>query len=779
MSTHPLIAADPNGVTPLLRYDLPDPTSYSGRQYTTLEFSQPISGVPFDDAGQQALVFKSGLPPLGADGRPLSPPDPPQPIDPGAGPNVVLHGLGLMSAGQGLLPGGRSRRILSDGSPAPADGAGGGEVDGTGIGKNSHPLPDRAPSITMTAPLPGQTISTSQVAAHLRTVGISKAPTVTFSFAGQDQDFAAQAEQGGTPIARLWTATWGVPDGAIGVLVITAKATDESGMTTAASVQLSLIKATGQAPTLVVLSPQPGQGIFLAGAPSGTVTVTGTATPAVVGQQVDVHTTCAGPQGIASQSAQTAGDGTFSIGINGLVPGSYQLTVTATTAGQNAPTETSLGFSIYAGDQVVEPHQRLMLAESLTLSNFPIDYGAGRAIQTFCLLPGEKTTLTVKSYRSITDTSNETRSVLDSAEDTQQAEFSTQINDESSSRSADEEALKWGVEAKGQAAWGWGSASVGVNLSSSSTTSREDTIKAVNTATTKNAASASAKREVQVSSAQSTTTTETDENSVVREISNINVGRTLNFVFRQLNQNFASLLHLTEIRIGYLRVEPSQNDPTVAVYAYRESTLTELDALLRDVLVPAAVNPVRLIILQCIDAIRDYQGNLANVTEEWTSTGLPLRDPQTGLIVRDTNGQPIPDPGTVTVTRFRPALSSNWPLPGDGNRTIAVGGVLLSAEVHALRTDGLIVEAILGGGDGLDDYNTRLQAQAVRARTLDNDAKAAESGLAKERILREQLARTSLQDLPDDARAAAYAEMFPAWFLPGVPGNEQPSPPTS
>ena len=43
--------------------------------------------------------------------------------------------------------------------------------------------------------------------------------------------------------------------------------------------------------------------------------------------------------------------------------------------------------------------------------------------------------------------------------------------------------------------------------------------------------------------------TETGEETVIeRELANINVGRTLNFAFRQMNQEFYSFLHLVDVR---------------------------------------------------------------------------------------------------------------------------------------------------------------------------------------------------------------------------------------
>lgn len=69
--------------------------------------------------------------------------------------------------------------------------------------------------------------------------------------------------------------------------------------------------------------------------------------------------------------------------------------------------------------------------------------------------------------------------------------------------------------------------------------------------TQKQAASSSAKRDVEVNSNFQTTSEEGVETATTREIQNINVGRTLNFTFRQMNQEFITLLHLVDVRVAF------------------------------------------------------------------------------------------------------------------------------------------------------------------------------------------------------------------------------------
>ena len=63
---------------------------------------------------------------------------------------------------------------------------------------------------------------------------------------------------------------------------------------------------------------------------------------------------------------------------------------------------------------------------------------------------------------------------------------------------------------------------------------------------------------------------ETEEQTEIgREIENINVGRTLNFVFRQMNQEFITILHLVDVRVAYFNGDPDYT---------REVTLPQLDS---------------------------------------------------------------------------------------------------------------------------------------------------------------------------------------------------------
>ena len=87
--------------------------------------------------------------------------------------------------------------------------------------------------------------------------------------------------------------------------------------------------------------------------------------------------------------------------------------------------------------------------------------------------------------------------------------------------------------------------------------------------------------------------------------------------------------------------------------------------------------------------------------------------------LKDRNGKMIPFSNYL---RMRKDYTSTFIDEASGTR-ITVPGVIMSANTHIPGTEGVIVEALLGHGDGLDSYSHGLQEQAVRARELENTAR--------------------------------------------------------
>jgi hypothetical protein len=449
-------------------------------------------------------------------------------------------------------------------------------------------------------------------------------------------------------------------------------------------------------------------------------------------------------------------------------------------------------------------YQQFYLVEEYRLSSFYGNYGAGRTIKTLSLLPGEHNKIVVKSFRSTSQSVKETSSVLDSfskqtAEDFQDAIESETTNKDASTRH-DEGFIN--VEVAGN--WGTGNAKVSGGFKGSSNSAREQTAKNVSKALQKHALQASAKRDVKVEHSTDSLSESGEESGSERDIRNVNVGNTLNFVFRQMNQEHVSLLCLTDIKVAF-------SNSTYG--SFRQVPLSQIDELLRDYIpnadgpidpahpedyspafpagfTPSAKTPLppgwmtridyvrRTILTECQNVL-DYRGALVPVVESVSpgatattaviakacaaeraalaarASGRPVPSKPTLLAesvasrIPPTRGQPRPF--AAPYVRFKRTLTTTYT---GGANAFTAPGVVLAATHNIMRTDGVIVDAILGQGDGLDPYSHGVQDEAIRAKAIAADALAAQLALEE--------ARQKVVAKRDQTAATLVTQMFPA-----------------
>lgn len=157
------------------------------------------------------------------------------------------------------------------------------------------------------------------------------------------------------------------------------------------------------------------------------------------------------------------------------------------------------------------------------------------------------------------------------------------------------------AQAQAQGNWGWGSASVSVSggVSGSSNSAREELSKNITNAVSQNTARASAKRDVQVDTSLDVKLEEGEEEAVERTLTNVNVSRTLNFVFSQMNQEYVTLLHLVDVRVAFFNGHAESRD---------EVPLADLDRLLADCVEPGHIDQTRKLVPEALYGISDYQG---------------------------------------------------------------------------------------------------------------------------------------------------------------------------
>jgi hypothetical protein len=439
--------------------------------------------------------------------------------------------------------------------------------------------------------------------------------------------------------------------------------------------------------------------------PEAVVTFTGSATP---------------PAGAAIQSVQV------------------QIGASATTAA-NATPDPSAGWAKWTADQVLvgygpqtatvtvmasnntsvtqtvnlvlapfEPrlwlYSKLVIIEDMRVTNFPRQYGRGKVLRTFSLLPGETTNISVSSYSTSETTTTDTSSIFDELSDNTSSDYDTSIADEQTDKQSQTDSTAWGVAAKASASWGWGSADISGNYKSDSNSAREDTRKAVKAATEKHAAQRSSRRSIQVNAENQQTSTTGTTQAISRQITNINVSRTLNFIFYQLNQDYVSLLHLVDTRIGYVSAFLSLLDGTT-IFDYQEVTVSDLPLLLATAIRSEFQAEVNGNVNDVLNNVVDY----ADVRHALTETVVPTDE---------VTGAPAPE---AAYFRFRRNLSGSWVDPDTGE-TRTVPGVIIGVTTVTMRTDGVLVDSALGQNLAIDDYNVGLQNASLAQRQLANAA---------------------------------------------------------
>lgn len=358
-----------------------------------------------------------------------------------------------------------------------------------------------------------------------------------------------------------------------------------------------------------------------------------------------------------------------------------------------------------------EPDPHLYLVETFRLTSYLGDYGAGRIVKTFSLLPGEITKISVKTFRQTESTRKSASSVLDSFTKESASDLETSLLTEQSDQKSYAKTTEYYAEASGGASWGFGSASGKAGTKGSTNATRQEAVKNVSNATQKHSSRASAKREVEIDTSFEVSQKENEEVSIERQVENINLSRTLNFVFRQMNQEFITFLHLADVRVGFFNGDGKSR---------REVPLSGLEGLLEEVVKPASRNQVRDIILEQLSAVRDYEGNLVNIVKTVSiGQGDEYRQFDTSLVTDFTDRH---------------------------NRQHKIPGVLLKVDYLVMRTEGVIVEALLGQGQALDRYAEQLQGLEVARRRAEAE---------KDRQMARQLELTNdVIESGDEARAA-------------------------
>lgn len=196
----------------------------------------------------------------------------------------------------------------------------------------------------------------------------------------------------------------------------------------------------------------------------------------------------------------------------------------------------------------------LMIALEMKMASYLGDYGAGKTIKTFSLLPGEKTTISVRTYQQEETTSMMAQNVLDSysqssAEDLQNTiqqevnhttEYSKSETETKTSnwKAGGNFGLNLGIVKIGGGGGGGGSSETTTSVNSALQTQ----VGMLVGSTSHHVAKSDSLRQVEVNTETSTTSISEYEETITRELENINKSRVLNFVFSNYFRSFLVLL---------------------------------------------------------------------------------------------------------------------------------------------------------------------------------------------------------------------------------------------
>jgi hypothetical protein len=379
--------------------------------------------------------------------------------------------------------------------------------------------------------------------------------------------------------------------------------------------------------------------------------------------------------------------------------------------------QTSGSVTCFPIDPAPAPTPALFLVEVYAITSFPGDYGLGRTVRTFTLFPGESSEISVRTWRTTSQQRANSSSIFDSFSSEASDRFTSQLDWQLSTSSRDENSERFKWNAGGSFGIDFGLVSLGggggVDSETQHHTIRDEFSGFTSRTLNEHANQSNAAREMSVSSTSEQVEETGEEVTTVRTIRNVNMRRTLNFVFRELNQTFETYLHLVDLRVAFANGRAD---------SWQEVSLSELRPFISRLVVPQRVNATIQRVLRTAGTVFDLNGAPVNVLE---TVGLN----RTGL--------------TRTISNAAPGPRGNYPLPRDdfvyrfhrgplGNqRGTKVDGVIINKDSVVLRTDSLIAEALLGQADALDQYAMAKQAADADMAVLANDRESlAQSTLA-------------------------------------------------
>jgi hypothetical protein len=356
---------------------------------------------------------------------------------------------------------------------------------------------------------------------------------------------------------------------------------------------------------------------------------------------------------------------------------------------------------------------QFMIVEEYKVASFLGQYGLGRVLRTFSLLPGEKTTIRMKTYKEISSVRTQSENILDSQtkESAEELERLAQEEQGSTSNSTTSKSANLGLSFKIPLV---GSGSAGASISNSTT--RTTNAQSLSKALDKHVNKSNSNRQVQINTSTTETAKDTEENSIEREIVNVNKSRVLNFIFRQLQQEFVNITYLANIKIAF---------HTGTQDSLRVVSLEELSDLLDEVVEAST-----------------YPQNRTNVEKELLKHYVRVKNHNNKLVnfiqkAEDKFYYPTPDTMLPESTKYWRKADVTDDFSENGVNAI-VDGVILNVQKTTLKTSSVLVEALLGQADALDCFNLQIQDSESQKGYMELQERAKRLTIEENRASKEQ-----------------------------------------
>jgi len=332
---------------------------------------------------------------------------------------------------------------------------------------------------------------------------------------------------------------------------------------------------------------------------------------------------------------------------------------------------------------------------------YPGKYGLGKVVGSYDLLPGEKREISFQTYEHREETKTASQSVFDSFSASSADSFENTLNNTISATSdtTTDNKTNWNASTAINLSLSIPQGSLAINLtagtggSTSTSAHTQNHSETISTAISKHSSEANRLREISTGSETSSTMSSGTDSSITRELTNPNWSRTLNFFFRQLNQQYTAVTYLDNVSFRFSNGFVTK----CANLSNLESMLEEIGA--NEECIANILAGIRMELCN----ILGYDGNYHSLIECCPYEPTDCCDPRN---IR---------PKTIVIQKKR-GLEMCYD-------KYCVPGIITCVQHFVMRTPAVFVDTVMGQNDSLDCYHSRLENAEAESKELDNEVR--------------------------------------------------------